>query len=199
MTRTADAQRRAELLDAIVEYVFANGLADLSLRPLGAAIGISPRVLLYYFGSKEALIEEILAGARARQFAGFAQLRTANFATPMEACRAVWKIVSDPKHEVLFRFFFEVFGLALQDRDRFGRFLRGAVDDWLDFLAQPYLASGMPREEAYAHATILLAGFRGFVMDLCATHERARIDRAVDLWIRSNDHCSWCEVALHAQ
>ena len=51
MTRTADAQRRAELLDAIEAYVFANGLSDLSLRPLAAAVGSRPRVLLYYFGS----------------------------------------------------------------------------------------------------------------------------------------------------
>ncbi len=187
MTRTADAQRRAELLDAIVEYVFANGLSDLSLRPLASAVGSSPRVLLYYFESKEALIEAILAGVRARQFAGFAQLREQNYETPMEACRAVWQIIRDPKHEPLFRLFFEIFGMALQDRKRFARFLRGAVGDWLDFLAQPYLAMNVTREDAYTYATLLLAGFRGFVMDLCATRDVERIDRAVEIWIRSND------------
>ncbi len=187
MTRTADAQRRAELLDSIVDYAFANGLADLSLRPLGAAVGISPRVLLYYFKSKEALIEEILAGVRSRQFAGFARLREANFETPAEACRAVWHIVRDPKNEALFRFFFEVFGMALQDRKRFGNFLQGAVKDWLDFLAHPYLEAGVTQEDAYAYATVILAGFRGLVMDLCATRERERIDRAFEIWIRSTD------------
>lgn len=187
MGRTADAQRRAELLDSIVDYAFANGLADLSLRPLGAAVGISPRVLLYYFRSKEALIEEILAGVRARQFAGFARLREAHFETPAEACRAVWQIVRDPKNEALFRFFFEVFGMALQDRKRFAKFLRGAVGDWLDFLARPYLAAEVPREESYAYATVILAGFRGLVMDLVATRDRERVDRAFEIWMRSTD------------
>jgi hypothetical protein len=29
----------------------------------------------------------------------------------------------------------------------------------------------------------LIAGFRGFLLDLLATHDRARIDRAVDRWL----------------
>jgi hypothetical protein len=29
----------------------------------------------------------------------------------------------------------------------------------------------------------LVAGFRGFLLDLVATHDRARIDRAVEHWI----------------
>jgi hypothetical protein len=29
----------------------------------------------------------------------------------------------------------------------------------------------------------MIAGFRGFLLDLLATHDRARIDRAVDLWL----------------
>src|ERR1700751_5526253 len=98
MTRTADAERRAALLEAIVDYAFANGLSELSLRPLAKAVGSSPRVLLYYFGSKGHLVEEILRGVRARQLAGFAQLREASFSSPIDVCRAVWEIMSDPQH-----------------------------------------------------------------------------------------------------
>ena len=56
MARTADEQKRVDLLERIVDYVMANGLSDLSLRPLADAVGTSPRVLLYYFTSKEELI-----------------------------------------------------------------------------------------------------------------------------------------------
>ena len=44
-----------------------HGLAGLSLRPLAAATGTSPRVLLYLFGSKEQLVRELLARARQEQ------------------------------------------------------------------------------------------------------------------------------------
>jgi AcrR family transcriptional regulator len=59
--------RRAKLLDKVAGYILTNGLADLSLRPLATAIDTSPRMLLYFFGSKERLIAETLAHIRARE------------------------------------------------------------------------------------------------------------------------------------
>ena len=61
--------RRAELLDACYAYVLRHGLIGLSLRPLAAATGTSPRVLLYLFGSKDGLVRELLARARKEQVA----------------------------------------------------------------------------------------------------------------------------------
>src|SRR5690349_1727196 len=61
--------RRRELLAATRAYAAQNNLSDLSLRPLAAAIGSSPRVLLYLFGSKEGLIREVLAAGRTEQLA----------------------------------------------------------------------------------------------------------------------------------
>ena len=63
--------RRAELLDASYGYVLNHGLNGLSLRPLAAAIGSSPRVLLYLFGSKEnSAPRTIGAGAKRAHRAG---------------------------------------------------------------------------------------------------------------------------------
>lgn len=60
MARTVDEARPGELLDAIVAYIAKNGVAELSLRPLAKAVGSSPRVLLYYFGSKEDLLAQAI-------------------------------------------------------------------------------------------------------------------------------------------
>jgi AcrR family transcriptional regulator len=59
------SNRRTELLERAYQYSLEHGLADLSLRPLAATIGSSPRVLLFLFGSKEGLIRALLARARA--------------------------------------------------------------------------------------------------------------------------------------
>src|SRR5215468_11131787 len=64
-TSPVTSLRHNELLDRAYEYALEHGLADLSLRPLAAAIGSSPRVLLYLFGSKEGLVRALLARARA--------------------------------------------------------------------------------------------------------------------------------------
>src|SRR5207248_9104803 len=56
MGRHKDPQRKAELLESVAEYLLEHGLAELSLRPLAHAVGTSPRILLYHFGSKEELV-----------------------------------------------------------------------------------------------------------------------------------------------
>lgn len=186
MARTADARRRAKLLDAIVDYVFEHGVSDLSLRPLADAVGASPRVLLYYFGgSKADLIQAVIAGVRERQLSGFSAMTTSQFASSNDACLAAWKIMTKPRLQPLFRFFFELFGLALQDRETYAEFLHHAIEDWIAFFAAPLVAGGMSKSRARVRATVILAGFRGFLMDFCATGDRARIDRAVEMWLDS--------------
>ena len=88
MSRTADETRRAELLDRAVDYVCRHGLAELSLRPLAKAIGSSPRVLLYYFESKEAMVVEIVRRGRARQRAMMANLKLTDL-SPREISRSL--------------------------------------------------------------------------------------------------------------
>jgi len=183
MGRVADPAHRAELLERVAAYAYKNGIADLSLRPLARAVGSSPRVLLYYFSSKQELVLEILSRARARQQAVFERLRSADGASPLESCRAIWAEMSAAKALPGFRLFFEVYGMALRNRRRFAGFLAHAVEDWLVFLEAPFARDGCSRGEARARATIILAGFRGFLLDLCATNDRARVGRAVELWL----------------
>ena len=51
---------RATLLPRLADHVLAHGLAGASLRPLAKAAGTSDRMLLYHFGSKDALVEALL-------------------------------------------------------------------------------------------------------------------------------------------
>jgi|SRR5208282_2098286 len=187
MARTANARRPAELLDAIVDHLTAHGVAEVSLRPLAKAVDSSPRVLLYYFGSKEKLMVKALARLRERQRDTYSRMKAAEFSTPSEGCRAIWQHMSAPEFEPLFRLFFEAYAMALRRPRQFKEFLRTAVEDWLEFLSAPLLRKGYTPRDARAHATLVLAGFRGFMLDYCATRDRARLDRAVDLWLQSLD------------
>jgi AcrR family transcriptional regulator len=182
VSRTADEARRAELLDRAVDYVCRHGLAELSLRPLAKAVRSSPRVLLYYFGSKENLVVEIVRRGRARQRAMMANLEFTEL-SPREISRALWHEWSKPEWEPLTRLSFEVYALALSDRARFPGFLEDSVGEWLDALEGCTTLPGYTRAQSRALATLLIAGFRGFLLDLLATHDHARIDRAVDLWL----------------
>jgi AcrR family transcriptional regulator len=187
MVRMADEHRPAELLDAIVGYLVNNGVAELSLRPLAKAVGSSPRGLLYYFGSKEALLSQAIKRLRELQRVRFAKLHETRYENPSDACRAVWKQVSAPHGETSFRLSLEVYVLALRNPELFGDFLSSSFEDWLTFLSEPMIRKGTSEAHARAFATVAVAGFRGFMLDYCASHDRARIDRAVDLWIGTLD------------
>lgn len=190
MTRPADERHRSELLDRIVDYAQRKGVADLSLRPLAKAVRSSPRVLLYYFASKEQMLVEVVARARERQKQLFERMAASATGAPIDVCRAAWTIMSAPRHEPAFRFFFEIYALALKEPKRYPGFLRAAVDDWLVYLEGPALRAGRSKSEARAFATVVLAGYRGFMLDLCATHDRVRVNRAVELWLDALGRCS---------
>lgn len=49
------------LLPQLMAHVLAEGLGQASLRPLAKAAGTSDRMLIYHFGSKEALIADLLS------------------------------------------------------------------------------------------------------------------------------------------
>ena len=183
VTRPVDSASRSQLLDRIVEYAFANGVASLSLRPLAKELGITAGLLLYHFGSKEELTVELLKHAGDRQRALFAALRTREDSTPVDICTDVWRVIGSPDSRPLFRLFFEVYGLALVDAKRFPTFFPAAIDNWLDFMERPYVRDGLSRRDARVRATIVLAGFRGFLLDLCATGDFERVDRAVAAWL----------------
>ena len=66
--------RRERLAEAATDYALHNGLIGLSLRPLGAAIGTSDRMLLYHFRDKDDLVATVLRVANDQAVAELAAL-----------------------------------------------------------------------------------------------------------------------------
>lgn len=187
MAGIANARRPLELLDAIIGYLVKHGVADLSLRPLAKAVGSSPRVLLYHFGSKEAMVDRVLARIREQQRASYEKMAPPFFALPSAGCRKIWRDMTAAESEPLFRLFFDVYSLALQRPRRFADFLHNTIEDWLEFVAKPMQREGYERNDSRAFATVVLAGFRGLMLDHCATRDKKRLDRALDLWLEGLD------------
>ena len=167
MARPVDRERRQELLDGAIDYAIANGLSDLSLRPLATALGTHAPVLLHHFGSKELLLGLVVDGARDRLRA---LGRAEEAANPRGGLTAVWAWASDPAHDQFLRFFYEAYALALRDPERYADFLDGVVRDWLD---EPMAAIDD------TSATIAIAAIRGLLLDLLATGDRDRVDAAM--------------------
>jgi AcrR family transcriptional regulator len=56
-------QRRLQALDAAVEVIGERGLCETRVADVAARAGLSPALLLYYFGSKDNLLTEALTHA----------------------------------------------------------------------------------------------------------------------------------------
>jgi AcrR family transcriptional regulator len=178
-----DKAPRQRLLDDAIEYVGQNGLSDVSLRTLAAALGTSHRMLIHHFGSKEALWVEIVRTVEARQRELLGDILPDPEAPLAEAMRAWWKHISDPALWPNERLFFEIYGQALQGRAHTTELLEGIVEDWLEPATQINISLGIPPDLARAHARLGVAVTRGLLLDLLATRDVAGVDAAMEAFI----------------
>jgi AcrR family transcriptional regulator len=173
--------RRAELLEAAYRYALLHGLGDLSLRPLAAAIGSSPRVLLYLFGSKDGLVRALLERARAEELRLLAGVEGPDLA---ETAVRLWSWLVAPDHRGLLTLWAECYARSLVDADGpWAGFARATVEDWLALLA-----SAQPRPDAPAaitQRTAVLAALRGGMLDVLATGDTERTTSAVQALVRA--------------
>ncbi|MFI1988684.1 TetR/AcrR family transcriptional regulator [Actinoplanes sp. NPDC020271] len=181
-TTTAPSARRTELLELAYAYVRRNGLTELSLRPLAAEIGSSPRVLLFLFGSKEGLVRALLARAREDELDLLHRLR--DQAPPPAGLPAagerIWSWLSDPAHRPLLVLWLEAYARSLLDpTGPWADFAATTVTDWLGVLAAAQPESERDTTEGLACRTALLALLRGALIDLLATGDQERTTAAV--------------------
>ena len=181
--RPVDHQRRAELLDAVVDYATEQGFSELSWRPVAAALGVSPTTLVHHFGTKEQMLVAILGRLRERIHAATSDLlgEQPDLAT---AARAAWTQTSDPRQWPEFRLFFAVYGRALQEPQQFAEFLDRVVTDWMGVLVG---AQGPDTDAASATrtATLVIATIRGLLLDLLATGDQDRVQEAAESFLAS--------------
>ena len=162
---------RERLADSCTDHALLHGLPD-HLSPLAAATGTSARMLLYHFGTRDALFDEVLRRARRRQQEMYGGLLRAKDDEPYTATlRHAWTVIAGPDGEPYLRMFAQWRPAATQGRlDR-----RSATTDWLGPLTQGLSSLGRPEL-----ATLVLAVFRGLLMDLDATGDAARTTDAFD-------------------
>ena len=181
MARPPDPARRSKTLAAATDYVLDHGLAGLSLRPMAAALGVSTRMLLYDFDSKEELIMAVLAEARRRESALLADHAAAGDFSRADLIRAIWQWASAPGQSKFMRLFFEVYVQALFGPPEYADRAQAMVTDWLGQLTG--LLSPDAAQTDSANATLLIAVLRGLLLDQLNTGDTARTGRALERFL----------------
>jgi AcrR family transcriptional regulator len=179
MARPPNPGIREGLRNQAVDYVLAYGFGDLALRPLAKALKTNARMLVYHFGSREGLMREILMGLRER---GDTLIRVWFEAgkkprTLSEFLRWYWQWMSAPRAQPAVRLIFELYALALRNPRDYPGVLEAPLAHWQSLTKKADLRSKFETAEA----TLLLAATRGLLLDLCATGDRTRVGRAMQL------------------
>lgn len=171
MGRRRQPEIRQRLLNACTDYALEHGLPD-RLGPLAAATGTSTRMLIYHFETRDGLLREVLHQARARQVEAFTELLRRRPEEPYaETLARAWPAISGPEGEPYLRMFGRLHDSA--GAPLWPGFRRVATTDWLAPLEDGMRSLGRPE-----FATVVLALIRGLLMDLDATGDRTRVDRA---------------------
>ena len=172
MGRQPQPEIKAELLEACTSYALEHGLPE-GLEPLAEATGVSSRMLLYHFGTRDDLLRAVLGRARSQQVAMYTDLLRARPGTPYTAVLdEAWRAMTGPDGQPYLR----MFGGQLRhghEQRLWPGFRRIATTDWLGPLEEGLRSIGRPEL-----ATLVLAVIRGLLMDLEATEDTARVDRA---------------------
>jgi AcrR family transcriptional regulator len=178
---------REGLLQRVVAFAAAEGIAGRSLREIAQGVGTSHRMLLYHFGSREGLLAAIVASIEEQQRAVMSSLGGQG-GTPREVMLALWEQLTRPDLLPFVRLFFEVFGLVAQGAP--------GTEGLRETLTRPWLtegiavAGGLGVPADAAELRLGVAVTRGLLLDLVAGTPLEEVDAAyrrfVDLYDQAN-------------
>jgi AcrR family transcriptional regulator len=145
-----------DILEGAIAAAFDEGLSQLTFGRLAKRLGISDRIIVYYFPTKADLIGDVLLALGSKLQAALLTTFSTPPADHVAMLRAVWPLLARPEADPVFALFFEAAGLATAGREPYRTFVPHLVDGWIDWAADHL--SGTPakrrREAAAAIATI---------------------------------------------
>lgn len=175
--------KRALLLQQVVDQLAEHGIADLSLAPLAERLGTSKRMLIYYFGSRDDLIAAAIAASRPDVAYLFSDARDA--ASLREAAFALWEAITRGRQQRPIRILFQVLSLAPTQPERYAEVAAEAVTAMVEPLVPVYRGLGFGDLDARARASLLISGLRGLCLDRIVTGDVPRIEAAAGALIDS--------------
>ncbi|MHA7153988.1 TetR/AcrR family transcriptional regulator [Arthrobacter sp. TMN-50] len=185
MARPPNPERKKELLDQILDYLLDKTFAGLSFRTLADGLGISSYVLVYHFGNREELVNQIVNHIERRDDAvklpNPAGLSRAEF---QEWILMTWSWAVIERNRQLQRLEFEA---ALHDAVSSSprESARVKFDYWHGFTQDWLRAQGVAPELADSAARMFISTLYGLQYDLILHQDRLAVEAALHLMLGS--------------
>ena len=146
---------KEELLEGALTAALDDGLSQLTFGRLAKRLGISDRIVVYYFPTKGDLISEVVVAMGQQLQEALAPAFSTPAAGHREMIRRAWPVLATTEHDRVFALFFEANGLAAVGREPYATLVPTLVDAWISWAAE--LIDGTPgQRQAEAEAAITL-------------------------------------------
>jgi len=126
---------KAQILEGALAAAFEDGLSRLTFGRLAKRLGISDRVVVYYFPTKDDLVGEVIVAMGVELQRTLADAFATPAADHLELVRAAWPVVADADADPVFALFFEANGLATAGREPYRTIVPALVAGWIDWAA----------------------------------------------------------------
>jgi AcrR family transcriptional regulator len=163
-----------EILQGALESAVADGLSQLTFGRVAKRLGISDRIVVYYFPNKEDLIGEVLVSMGAELQATLLAAFTSPAGDHRELVRAAWPVLAHSRADGVFALYFEAAGLSAAGREPYRTIVPQLVDAWIGWTSE-LLSGSRAHRRAEAEAAIALLDGLLFVRQLAGA---AAADRA---------------------
>jgi AcrR family transcriptional regulator len=147
---------KAEILAGALAAAFDDGLSQLTFGRIAKRLGISDRIVVYYFPTKDDLIGEVLFAMGTQLQETLAPTFSSPAADHLDLLRSAWPILARAEADPVFALFFEAGGLAATGLEPYRSLVPQLVEAWIDWAAE--FVEGAParrRSEAEAAIAVL--------------------------------------------
>lgn len=151
MGKTED--KKQQITQKVIAHLLDQGISDTGIRALAKAVGTSDRMLIYYFGTKDALINESLQLISA----GMAEQLDALLGTHRRAgaqlLAEVTTATSSPLFRPMVQLWFEIVGLAARGKEPYATNAVIIAKGWIHWI-ETRLDQPQPNQAAELFAKV---------------------------------------------
>ncbi|GLQ61499.1 TetR/AcrR family transcriptional regulator [Gluconobacter cerinus] len=154
--------RKVQFTSILADLALEEGIATLGLRGMAAKIGTSDRMLIYYFGTKDQLIVDVLEQVSTRLSALLLRINDGARSSPGQFLMRVLAMVHDPEIAPFMKLWTEVIARSARGETPYDRIGPGAVKSWTDWIDSKLAPS--PGHTETGRAAAILSIVEGAVL-----------------------------------
>ena len=129
------AAKKQLVVERIANHLLSEGLNKTGLRLLAQVAGTSDRMLIYYFGSKEALLNEVLGAIAANVTVELDEMLGIQTRPAHELLAQLTSLTSTDAFKPAVQLWFELVGLAARGQEPYLSNARILANNWIAWIA----------------------------------------------------------------